>query len=109
MGSECAVCAPGYGRGVANACHECTATFRGGMYFVMAVGLLLTVVVALLLAVYLVRQGTEGRAEGKGNITEWSADISCILLVSFFFFFAAHYMPCICAASETSKSLFACT
>lgn len=54
------MCAPGYGRGVANACHQCTATFKGGMYFVLALGLLLTIVVAALLAVYLVRGGRGG-------------------------------------------------
>lgn len=54
--AECAVCSSGYGRGVANACHLCTASFKGGMYFVLAVAALLTLFVAVLLAVYLVRQ-----------------------------------------------------
>ncbi|CAM9462085.1 unnamed protein product, partial [Ectocarpus sp. 12 AP-2014] len=53
-GPQCAVCASGYGRGVANACHLCTASFKGGMYFVLAVASLLTLFVAALLAVYLV-------------------------------------------------------
>ncbi|CBJ26637.1 adhesin-like protein [Ectocarpus siliculosus] len=53
-GPQCAVCASGYGRGVANACHLCTASFKGGMYFVLAVAALLTLFVAALLAVYLV-------------------------------------------------------
>lgn len=53
--ADCAVCSSGYGRGVANECHRCTETFKGGMYFVAAVALLLTVVVGALLAVFLVR------------------------------------------------------
>ncbi|CAM9140361.1 unnamed protein product [Ectocarpus sp. 12 AP-2014] len=53
-GPQCAVCSSGYGRGVANACHLCTASFKGGMYFVLAVVALLTLFVAALLAVYLV-------------------------------------------------------
>lgn len=52
---DCAVCSSGYGRGVANACHLCTATFKGWMYFVLAVATLITIVVAVLLAVFLVR------------------------------------------------------
>lgn len=54
MFAVCAVCAEGYGRGVANACHECTESFKGGMYFVMALAMLLTIIVGTLLAIYLV-------------------------------------------------------
>ncbi|CAN0008375.1 unnamed protein product, partial [Scytosiphon promiscuus] len=57
-GPQCAVCAAGYGRGVADACHLCTASFKGGMYFVVAVIALLMLVVAALLAVYLMENGT---------------------------------------------------
>lgn len=52
--ADCAVCSSSYGRGVANACHLCTETFKGCMYFVLAVALLITIVVVALLAVYLV-------------------------------------------------------
>lgn len=50
------MCASGYGRGVADACHPCTASFKGGMYFVVAVTALLTLIIVVLLAVYLVRK-----------------------------------------------------
>ena len=51
---ECAVCAAGYGGGVANTCHRCTANFKTGIYVVFAVIILLVLVLAALLAVYLV-------------------------------------------------------
>lgn len=57
--ADCAVCEPGYGRGVADGCHACTAGFQGGMYFLVAVVLLLAIVVAVLLAFFLVRLLTE--------------------------------------------------
>ncbi|CAM9349550.1 unnamed protein product, partial [Hapterophycus canaliculatus] len=53
-GPQCAVCAPGYGGGVGNTCHVCSARFKNGMYALCAVSLLLTAVVAAFLAVYLV-------------------------------------------------------
>ena len=81
MYSECAICAPGYGRGVGNACHECTAVFKGGMYFLLAVGLLLTIMVGLLLAVYLVRGLIGGRGQRGKILEEQSAGVyfCCIL------------------------------
>ncbi|CAN0138387.1 unnamed protein product, partial [Pylaiella littoralis] len=53
-GPQCAVCSSDYGRGAASACHRCTASFKGGMYFVFAVATMVTIVIAALLAVYLV-------------------------------------------------------
>lgn len=52
----CAVCSSGYGSGTANDCHECTDSFKGGMYFLVVVVVLLALTVAYLIAVYLVRQ-----------------------------------------------------
>ncbi|CBJ33868.1 probable extracellular nuclease (ISS) [Ectocarpus siliculosus] len=70
-GPQCAVCASGYGRGVANACHLCTASFKGGMYFVLGVTALLTFFVAALLAVYLV--GGRGAVSNTlTNTREWA-------------------------------------
>lgn len=54
--ADCAVCASGYGGGVANECHLCTAGFKGGMYFLLALATLLTIGVGFLLAVYLVSE-----------------------------------------------------
>lgn len=51
----CAVCGAGYGTGVGNSCHACTTSFQGGMFFLVAVVFLLGLVLAVLLAVYLVR------------------------------------------------------
>ena len=51
----CSVCSTGYGRGAANQCHSCSEGFKGGMIFILSVGVLLTLVVLALLAVYLVR------------------------------------------------------
>lgn len=52
---ECAVCAPGYGRGTANECHRCTTGFKTGMYLMIALVAACAIVVLALLAVYLVR------------------------------------------------------
>ena len=54
MSSVCAVCAPGYGGGVVNACHECTDGFKTGAYIVVSFASILVLVVAALLSVYLV-------------------------------------------------------
>ncbi|CAM9574874.1 unnamed protein product, partial [Ectocarpus sp. 12 AP-2014] len=54
VGPQCAVCDTGFGKGVADECHSCTAGFQGGMYFLLAVVLLAMVVVVVLLAIYLV-------------------------------------------------------
>lgn len=53
----CAACSTGYGKDVANGCHKCSDSFKGGMYFVLAVVGLLTIFVVTLLTVYLVRNG----------------------------------------------------
>lgn len=65
--SDCAVCSEGYGRGVANACHKCTASIKNGMYFILAVSGLLTLIVGVLLAVYLVSGASAwvSRADGR--------------------------------------------
>ncbi|CBJ32402.1 adhesin-like protein [Ectocarpus siliculosus] len=54
VGPQCAVCDTGFGKGVADECHSCTAGFKGGMYFLLAVLLVAMVVVVVLLAIYLV-------------------------------------------------------
>ncbi|CBJ33129.1 asn/thr-rich large protein family protein [Ectocarpus siliculosus] len=54
VGPQCAVCETGFGKGMADECHSCTAGFKGGMYFLLAVVLLAMVVVVVLLAIYLV-------------------------------------------------------
>lgn len=51
----CSVCSTGYGRGAANQCHICSDSFKGGMFFLLSVAVLLAIGVASLLAVYLVR------------------------------------------------------
>lgn len=56
---DCAVCSTGYGRGVANTCHRCTAEFKAGMYFVLVVVVIFTLVVVALLAIYLVSMQVE--------------------------------------------------
>lgn len=48
------MCASGYGGGVANTCHVCTSSLKTGMYFAFAVVSLFMIVLAALLAVYLV-------------------------------------------------------
>ena len=52
--ADCAVCLTGYGRGSSNSCHECTPEFKGGMYFVSAVAVLIATIVLIMLAIYLV-------------------------------------------------------
>lgn len=52
--SDCAVCSEGYGRGVANECHICTAEFEAGMYFVLSIAIVVTLAFGTLLAIYLV-------------------------------------------------------
>ena len=51
----CSVCSSGYGSGAANQCHECSEGFKGGMFFLLSVALVLALAVVALLAVYLVR------------------------------------------------------
>eukprot|EP00904_Undaria_pinnatifida_P010819 jgi/Undpi1/6868/HiC_scaffold_21.g09344.m1 len=53
-GVVCSVCAAGYGRGAANQCHECTEDFKGGMFFVLSLAVLLAIGVVALLSAYLV-------------------------------------------------------
>lgn len=55
-GIECTVCASGYGRGAASACHLCNESFKVGMYSILAVATLLALIVMALLVVYLVRK-----------------------------------------------------
>ncbi|CAN0330304.1 unnamed protein product [Ascophyllum nodosum] len=53
-GPYCGVCSPGYGRGSSNSCHECTAEYKGIMFFVFTVAVVISVIVIILLGVYLV-------------------------------------------------------
>lgn len=53
--AECAVCSPGFGRGAANECHTCSEGFKIGMYFLVVVSALVTIVIVALIAIYLVR------------------------------------------------------
>jgi len=54
---ECARCALGYGDGVAHTCHECTPSFKTGVYVAAFLIVLAILVVAALLVVYLVSRG----------------------------------------------------
>eukprot|EP00904_Undaria_pinnatifida_P010820 jgi/Undpi1/6869/HiC_scaffold_21.g09345.m1 len=53
-GVVCSVCSSGYGRGAANQCHVCSESFKGGVFFMLSLAMLAALVVAALLAVYLV-------------------------------------------------------
>lgn len=52
--TDCAVCAAGYGRGVANECHECTEGVKAWMYSLLVMAAVFTVVFGILIAIYLV-------------------------------------------------------
>ena len=52
--TDCGVCSQGYGRGLSNSCHKCTAEFQGVMFFASAVAVVISVIVVILLGVYLV-------------------------------------------------------
>ncbi|CAM9236456.1 unnamed protein product, partial [Sphacelaria rigidula] len=53
-GPYCAVCSAGFGRGAGNECHQCTGSFKGVMYFLLALAALVTLLLMTLLAIYLV-------------------------------------------------------
>lgn len=54
--ADCAVCSAGFGRGAGNECHQCTGSFKGVMYFLLALAALVTLLLMTLLAIYLVRR-----------------------------------------------------
>lgn len=51
---DCGVCSSGFGQGVGNTCHACTAGFEAGMFTLVALAALVALLGALLIAVYLV-------------------------------------------------------
>lgn len=56
LDADCAVCSAGYGNGAGHACHRCTDDFKAGMYVVLTLMAVCTIIVAALLAVYLVSE-----------------------------------------------------
>lgn len=54
LSKVCSVCSSGYGSGAANQCHECTDDFKGVIFFVLSVAVLVALVVLALLGVFLV-------------------------------------------------------
>lgn len=56
---ECAVCSSGYGRGATNQCRTCSEGFKIGMFFLVTILALVSVVVAALLVVYVVRRAID--------------------------------------------------
>lgn len=65
--TDCAVCEKDYGRGAGRSCHKCTPEFLLLMYFLLAMGLALTIVVGGLLTVYLV-SGSVLDLRGEGML-----------------------------------------
>ena len=70
----CTVCASGYGRGAANECHRCTTGFKAGMYFLITMVVVCTLVMLALLVVYLVRKARVAIRVLAAHISEDSRD-----------------------------------
>lgn len=52
--SVCAVCASGYGSSAGYSCHECTESFKIGIYVVVILAVIVIITMGVLLAIYLV-------------------------------------------------------